>query len=218
VLQSACLLDIEIIIRKVYMRRLKSKAVLVTAAVTAMAILIPASAPAADFTKNGSPIVATETVQLEGYIGRVLEWGYSPVYTGETGCLFNAELTLKPNGQGQVSNFKTDLETCMSHGEIYSCEVQGENVSLPWPLSIGGTAPEQSIVASNTFLEWKLSSGNCASYLNRFYYEGAMELIPDNPAEISSVSFAGKTPPQVSGDKELIISAEVIPAGVYGIE
>jgi len=161
--------------------------------------------PTVLWAAEGVPLEENAEVDLQGGI----EWNN---YGGSIDCDIESEITLMPNGEGEITQF--DFLDCSGSGAWHGCEVSTPSVTTPWLLQAEG----DGALVDEVGWEWQFDK--CSAVDSSFTTKFA--LVPDNREGISLFSLDPEpmtwhTPTGVASTSGPQGSLEIDPVEIYGL-
>lgn len=132
--------------------------------------------PSALWAQEGTPLEEEAEVGLTGSFN----WSYAG--GASIGCDLEADATLAPLGEGEITAFA--LTNCIGSGAWSGCSVTTTSVTTPWALQ---ARPEDALASG---AEWKWVLGGGCYLPQTIRITTGLELTPDNSEAISTFAIA----------------------------
>jgi hypothetical protein len=214
------------------MRSIRTMLLLALAAMTAMALVAPGLASAANWKQGGKELQGGLTWTENGGTlageGGSLSLAGNFKLNGPVGivdCPVNAAVSLDPlSASGELDEFQVEAVNCELGGFIGSVCTEVASVVSEGPASVGVTGPAGSptIAIDDLKLNYTFKGGLCTEepevwYETNSVYYGPLIATPNNPKAIGSVSWSGKMVDVTGGVNSISGTMAASPAGKYGI-
>jgi hypothetical protein len=187
------------------MKRVRLMFLLVATALTAVALSVPASAFAVEWTREAQPLEEPEVIELDGNLG------ISTFLFASIDCDVSGEAILSPGDEGEITELTIDPESCQATGIFSPCKVVEAEVSTP--ISLQATIEELKAEVTTGALNFRYEFSKCGFLEFVPKYE-SITLTPDNQWAFSDFQASGLN---TTGQFTLAGDLDVTPSETYGI-